>query len=656
VSSCHSAPDLEVATGGSIALFGHPNVGKSVLFQRLTGRYTTVSNYPGTTVSVARGSALAVADAAVIDTPGIVAFPPRAEDEQVAAHVLLHESLRAIVQVGDAKNLRRTLLLTLQLLETRVPMALALNMMDEAGERGVVIDREALSERLAIPVAATVATRGDGVADLTDAIHLARRSSFRVVYPADVEAAIDEIRPLLPESPVDGLALALFWLSGDETTEAWIRESLDEETLQELAGVRERLDRVLAEPLSSVVQRVRLAQVDRLAAEVLRESAERRRGFGVRLGEVATHRLWGWPVLAAVLYATYWFVGVLGAGRLVGLLEEDLFGSIVNPWVVEKAYAFLPTFFADLIAGEFGLWTMGMTYALALILPIVTTFFLVFSVLEDSGYLARLAVVSNRAFTVLGLNGKAVLPMVLGLGCVTMATLTTRTLESRRDRLLATLLLALAVPCSAQLGVVLGMLAAISFTATLIWAGVVLGVLFAVGAIAARLIPGERSTLVVELPPLRLPVVSNVLVKTAARLEWYLREVVPIFLAGTAGLFALDRLGGLPALIRAGEPLVSGWLGLPQEASAAFLLGFLRRDFGATGLFAMESAGSLTAQQVVVAMVTITLFVPCIASVLIIARERGARTAAAIMAVVFPLAFLVGGLLSRALVATGWGA
>lgn len=645
-----------MATGGSIALFGHPNVGKSVLFQRLTGRYTTVSNYPGTTVSVARGSALAVADAAVIDTPGIVAFPPRAEDEQVAAHVLLHESLRAIVQVGDAKNLRRTLLLTLQLLETRVPMALALNMMDEAGERGVVIDREALSERLAIPVAATVATRGDGVADLTDAIHLARRSSFRVVYPADVEAAIDEIRPLLPESPVDGLALALFWLSGDETTEAWIRESLDEETLQELAGVRERLDRVLAEPLSSVVQRVRLAQVDRLAAEVLRESAERRRGFGVRLGEVATHRLWGWPVLAAVLYATYWFVGVLGAGRLVGLLEEDLFGSIVNPWVVEKAYAFLPTFFADLIAGEFGLWTMGMTYALALILPIVTTFFLVFSVLEDSGYLARLAVVSNRAFTVLGLNGKAVLPMVLGLGCVTMATLTTRTLESRRDRLLATLLLALAVPCSAQLGVVLGMLAAISFTATLIWAGVVLGVLFAVGAIAARLIPGERSTLVVELPPLRLPVVSNVLVKTAARLEWYLREVVPIFLAGTAGLFALDRLGGLPALIRAGEPLVSGWLGLPQEASAAFLLGFLRRDFGATGLFAMESAGSLTAQQVVVAMVTITLFVPCIASVLIIARERGARTAAAIMAVVFPLAFLVGGLLSRALVATGWGA
>jgi ferrous iron transport protein B len=298
---------------------------------------------------------------------------------------------------------------------------------------------------------------------------------------------------------------------------------------------------------------------------------------------------------------------------------------------------------------------MGMTYALALILPIVTTFFLSFGILEDSGYLPRLAALSNRVFQMLGLNGKAVLPMVLGLGCVTMATLTTRVMENKRERLLVTLLLALAVPCSAQLGVVMGMLAGISLTAAMIWAGVVLGVLLAVGWLAARLVPGQRSPLLVELPPLRWPQFSNVVLKTLARLEWYIKEVVPLFLLGTFLMFGLDKTGILSIITRAGEPLVTGWLGLPPEASAAFLMGFLRRDFGATGLFVMQTQGLLNGLQVVVAMVTITLFIPCVASVLVIAKERGWRTAAGMVALIIPLAFLVGGLLNRLLLAGGWG-
>jgi ferrous iron transport protein B len=298
---------------------------------------------------------------------------------------------------------------------------------------------------------------------------------------------------------------------------------------------------------------------------------------------------------------------------------------------------------------------MGMTYALALLLPIVTTFFIAFGMLEDSGYLPRLAVLSNRLFRLLGLNGKAVLPMVLGLGCVTMATMTTRILESRRERLLVIVLLALAVPCSAQLGVVMGMLASISLVATLIWAAVVALILLTVGWLAARLVPGERTALIVELPPLRWPRLANVALKTLARLEWYVKEALPLFLIGTAIMFALDATGALAWLIRAGEPLVVGWLGLPREASAAFLLGFLRRDFGATGLFIMQASGALSPAQAVVAMVTLTLFIPCVASVMMIARERGARTAAALTAVIFPLAFLVGGLLNGLLHLIGWG-
>jgi ferrous iron transport protein B len=200
----------------------------------------------------------------------------------------------------------------------------------------------------------------------------------------------------------------------------------------------------------------------------------------------------------------------------------------------------------------------------------------------------------------------------------------------------------------------MGLLAGVSLTATLIWGGMVLATLLAVGGLAARLMPGERTPLLVELPPLRRPVLANVVIKTLARLEWYLKEVVPLFLLGTALMFIVDKAGLLPWLIEAGRPLVAGWLGLPAEASAAFLLGFLRRDFGATGLFVMEAQGLLSPVQVVVAMVTITLFIPCVASVFMIARERGARTALAMTALVFPLAFLVGGVMYRLLTLVGW--
>jgi ferrous iron transport protein B len=655
-ASCHSAGDTPVAAEqGSIVLVGHPNVGKSVLFERLTGRYVTVSNFPGTTVEVSRGAAREMPGVAVVDTPGVISIPAHGEDEEVTTQVLLEEPVRTLVQVGDGKNLRRTLLLCAQLAELGLPMVLALNMMDEAQASGVSIRRELLAERLGIAVEPTVATRGTGVAALVAAAGSARPARLRLEYPAPIESALEQVLPLLPRGNLDPRALGLLWLSGDRTVEHWVGERLPAGDLQPLRAARELLAGRLDQPVSAAIQETRLDYSNELAEAAAEEERARGRSWAVELTRLTTHRVWGWPILALVLYGVFEFVGVFGAGTLVGVVENGLFGSIVNPWLTHLVTGLAPVpLLSELLVGEYGLWTMGMTYALALILPIVTTFFLAFSVLEDSGYLSRLTVISNRLFNTLGLNGKAVLPMILGLGCVTMATLTTRILDSRRDRLLAILLLALAVPCSAQLGVILGMLGALSLGATLIWAAVLLAVLAIVGALAARLVPGERSTLLLEMPPLRMPVAANVAVKTLARLEWYLREVVPLFLIGTAFLFALQKTGALPLLIRAGEPLVSGWLGLPRAASAAFLVGFLRRDFGATGLFVMQQHDQLTPEQVVVAMVTVTLFIPCVASVLIIARERGARTAVAMTAVIFPLAFLVGGVLHRVLSLTGW--
>jgi len=255
----------------------------------------------------------------------------------------------------------------------------------------------------------------------------------------------------------------------------------------------------------------------------------------------------------------------------------------------------------------------------------------------------------------MGLNGKAVLPMVLGLGCDTMATLTTRILPTRKERVLATLLLALGVPCSAQLGVILAMLAVVPPQAAAVWFVAVVGVLIAVGYLAARVLPGQRGDFVVELPPMRLPAVGNVISKTVARVEWYLKEALPLFVLGTFVLFALDRLRLLDVITRAGKPLVTGVLGLPAEASSAFLIGFLRRDFAATRLFDMSRAGSLDVVQLVVAMVTITLFIPCIAHVFIIAKERGWRTAAAMAAFIFPIAFAVGGAVRLLMIALGIG-
>ncbi|MDP2277467.1 MAG: nucleoside recognition domain-containing protein, partial [Nitrospirota bacterium] len=290
--------------------------------------------------------------------------------------------------------------------------------------------------------------------------------------------------------------------------------------------------------------------------------------------------------------------------------------------------------------------TVALTYAIAIILPITATFFIAFAILEDSGYLPRLAIMSNRIFNLMGLNGKAVLPMVLGLGCGTMAVMTSRILETKKERLIITFLLALAVPCSAQLGVILGMLGALSFKATLVWSGTILLTLLFSGYLASKVIKGEKTEFFLEIPPIRRPNITNILVKTAGRIEWYLKEAVPLFILGTLILFVLHKLNLLRVLETIASPVVVNLLGLPEKTTESFILGFLRRDYGAAGLFAMAGKGMLTPVQSVVSLVTITLFIPCLANFFMIIKERGMRTALGIAAVVFPFAFLGGGLLN----------
>ncbi|HUP46381.1 MAG TPA: ferrous iron transport protein B [Thermoanaerobaculia bacterium] len=612
----------------ALVLVGNPNVGKSLLFGCLTNRYVNVSNYPGTTVEITSATAtIGGHDRLVIDTPGTNGLTPNSDDERVTRDILLASPGADVVQVGDMSNVRRALLLSLQIAEHDIAFMLCLNMSDEARERDCEIDTAALSESIGVPVVATSALRRWNLEKLKREALAPGKASLALQYPEAIEAGIEQIGAAFGASgPTFSRGLALSILSGDET----LRGMLPERSLAALDAIRGDAQRRVNQPLSVVIANARVAAIDRLLGEA-KEHQNRRGNVRDWIGQMTMHPFWGVPFLALVLYVAWLFVGNFGAGYLVDLVETKIFEEHVNVWVTTALYALpVPQFVRDLLIGPYGVVTMALTYAIAIVLPVVITFFFFFGVLEDSGYLPRLAVMLNRIFRKMGLNGKAVLPMVLGLGCDTMATLTTRILETRKEAVIVTLLLALGVPCSAQLGVIMAMLGPLAISATVIWLGVTGGTIFLVGWLASKVVPGQSGDFILEIPPVRMPKLSNIAIKVAARTEWYLKEAVPLFILGTLILFLLDAANLLTGLQRMMAPIVVSGLGLPAEAANAFLIGFLRRDYGAAGLFAMQQAGNLSAVQALVALTTITLFIPCIANFLVIVKERGFRIGAAI--------------------------
>jgi ferrous iron transport protein B len=364
--------------------------------------------------------------------------------------------------------------------------------------------------------------------------------------------------------------------------------------------------------------------------------------FRERLSRFCMHPVAGIPLLFAVLYfGIYKFVGGFGAGTVVDFLESTIFETYINPYVIAfcaKILPWKPLF--DLVAGEYGVITLGIRYAIAIVLPIVGTFFIAFSMLEDSGYLPRLAMLIDRVFKKIGLNGRAVIPIVLGFGCATMATMVTRTLETKREKIIASILLALAIPCSAQLGVILGLLGGHPY-ALLAWVGFVGGVFLLSGTLMAKLFPGPEPSFYMELPPLRLPRISNVIVKTYSRMLWYFKEILPLFILASALIWAGQLTGVFQFLVKSLEPVVNA-IGLPDEASVAFLFGFFRRDYGAAGLYDLQAGGLMTGNQLAVAAITLTLFLPCIAQFLIFKKECGTTISIMTSLAICVIAFAVG--------------
>ncbi len=631
-----------------VILVGNPNVGKSVIFNYLTGKYVTVSNYPGTTVEVSTGTLSAHGKKLqVLDTPGVNSLIPMSEDEKVTRDILLKEEKSHLIQVMDTKNIRRGLLISLQLMEMELPFVVLLNMWDEAKTRGIEINIDTLSELLGAPILKTVATRQKGLEKIKENLQARSPLSIPIHYPEVIEKGISQIVPFLPEAAISKRSLALMLLSGDESLAEWLHRNLSQNDIRQIEKIREEIQVHLAEPIGYLINQARLRKVDELVSRVMAVKEEAPKSISSFLGNLSIHPIWGIPILLFVLWITYEFVGVFGAQTSVKFLEETVFGKWLLPPLTHVVERLIPVpFIQEFFVGPYGLITMALTYAIAIVLPIVGCFFLVFGLMEDSGYLPRLAVMSNQVFKKMGLNGKAVLPMVLGLGCDTMATMTTRILETEKDRTIVTLLLALGVPCSAQLGVILGMFASLPALYLFIWIFIIAGIIILVGYIASRVIPGEGSDFILEIPPLRVPLISNVVIKTLARIEWYLKEAVPLFILGTLILFALHKTKMLTFLEGAAAPLIVHLLGLPAKVTEAFIIGFLRRDYGAAGLFVLGKAGQLNSHQILVSLVTITLFIPCIAQFFMMIKERGLRKALWISAVIIPLAFGVGGMVN----------
>ncbi|MHB1043503.1 MAG: ferrous iron transport protein B [Eubacteriales bacterium] len=612
MAHCHSTPGLKSVPAGArkIVLAGNPNTGKSVFFNHLTGLYVDVSNYPGTTLEISCGR---YGSDAVIDTPGVYGISSFNDEERVARDIIL--SADVVINIVDAVHLERDLFLTQQIIDAGMPVVVALNMVDEAARRGLKVDAAHLSNLLGVPVVPTVAVIKEGLDKLKERLSDAGSG---YVTPG--------LEPLIGRlaGRAGSRGEALLVLEGDPVVAG--RHGLEPQNRRE------------------EIYLMRRERVNDLVKQVLTESSEGA-SFGSLLGRWMIRPATGIPILAMALYAMYKFIGVLIAGTVVGFTEETIMLGIYEPAVRGLVGRFVSAESAAgiILTGEFGLLTMAVTYILGLLMPLVVGFYFFLSLFEDSGYLPRIATLVDRLLNGVGLNGRGVIPLILGFGCVTMATITTRLLGSDRERKIAVLLLGLTIPCSAQMGVIAGMLAATGGWYIALYALVIFTVLVVAGTIMNTLLPGKSTDLLIDLPPLRLPRLNNVLRKTGIKSYSFLKEAFPLFALGALIISVFQVTGVLEFLQELLAPLTVGWLKLPKEAATAFIMGIVRRDFGAAGLTGM----ALTPEQTVAALITITLFVPCIASILILFKERSKKEAAVVWGASWAVAFLVGGAVSQ---------
>ena len=563
-----------------ILLVGNPNVGKSVIFSRMTGVHATASNYPGTTISYTRGLLkLGEEKVEVIDVPGTYTLEATSEAEEIALQML--DTGDVVINVVNATNMERSLYLTLQLLEKGTPVIVALNLWDDTKHRGIEIDLDKLRQFLGVPVIPTVAVTGEGIKNLVE--HIPKATS--------------------PGTPVR---------SRDER---WAT-------------------------IGSIIDQV--------------QHIERRHHTWLeRLQDASVKPLTGGIIAVVVLICAFLVIRFIGES-LIGYVLDPLFNNLWAPVVVWLSNLMGGSgFLHDIVVGKvaggevnfvesFGLLSSGLYVPFAMVLPYIISFYFVLGLLEDVGYLPRLAVLMDTIMHWLGLHGYAIIPTLLGLGCNVPAVLATRILESKRERFIASTLVAIAVPCAALQAMIFGLVGERGGQ----YVAIVYGSLFLawviLGIILNHAVKGFSPELLIEIPPYRLPPWRIVLQKLWMRVYGFLAEAIPIILGAIVVINMLYSLRVFDAIANFTAPVVTGLLGLPKEAVTSLVIGFLRKDV-ALGMLAPLA---LTAKQLVVASVVLAMLFPCIATFVVLLRELGVVSMLKSAGVMILAALLSGGILN----------
>ena len=565
-----------------IVLMGNPNVGKSVVFSRLTGANVISSNYPGTTVDFSKGKMCrGKEDYEIIDAPGTYSLEPSNKAEEVALDMF--EQADLIVNVADATNLERNLYLTLQLLERDNPVILALNLWDEAHHTGISIDIQKLEDELRIPVVPTVALSGEGICELV--------------------GRIDEARPAAEIEPMT-------------ESERWVK----------------------------------IGEIVRTVQQV----THRHHTLRDWISEASIRPLTGFPIALAVMSAALWLVVFIGE-TLITYIFDPLF-ALYTPIVMGLSAWLGPGFLQQLFIGELidgqidyvqsmGILTTGVYVPFAMVLPYIIAFYSILAVFEDSGYLPRLATLTDTIFHRFGMHGFGIIPVFLGLGCNVPGVLAARSLETKKQRFIAATLLAISVPCMAKNAMVFGILGPYGAGYILLVFATLFIVFILSGLILNRLIPGDSPEICLEIPPYRRPDIGTVLKKTWMRVRWFLKEAIPFLFLGVLIINLLYTVGFMDWLGEVLAPVVEGWFGLPKEAASALLVGFLRKDLAVGMLLPL----GMSPMQLVIATTLLTVYFPCVGTFAVMFRELGIRGMMMATGYMVCTAFLVGGVMKAVL-------
>ncbi len=576
----------------------------------------------------------------LFDTPGAGSLVAESEDEMVSRDLLLSGLIDGVLLVADAKNLRRSLALALEVAEFESPMVIDLNMVDEAEDMGLEVDDHSLALTLGVDVQRTIAVEDIGVRSLAERLPPGHEPRRQVTFPEPIEEALALIEELLADGPLPPRAVGVLLLSGDEGARAWVRSHLGEGVARGADEIVAHAQRAFATPLQVLIADTYLGEAQRIADRVV-TSAVRSPNLLVRFGGWAQRPFPGLLIAAAVLLVAYYFIGAFGATFVVDQVSTPLFEEVVFP-AFEWAVRPIPSAFVReaVMDPDFGLVPTGLFLAVGIVLPVLFCFYLFQAVLEDTGYFPRLSVLFDRVFRWMGLNGQGLIPLVLGLSCVTMALITTRMLPSQREKILLSLLLMLGLPCAPLLAVMFVILQHLPWTASVVVYGLIATQTLLVGYLASKLMPGALPDLILEIPRMRIPRVRVLLSKTFRRTWHFMREALPVFLLASFVVFVFDRVGGLALLERASSPVVQGLMGLPEGAVQVFIKTAIRREAGATELNLLRD--QFTNLQLVVTMLVMTFLVPCINSAIVLVKERGLKVSAAILGIVVVYALTLG--------------